>query len=62
MIEKPEWLFKGAIVKAGGKLGVVTKCPTNELQGKIWVYNCAVKLSGMKHSQTYHPSDLEQAL
>lgn len=60
MIKKPEWLFKGAIVKALGKKGIVTNCPTNELQGNIYVYNCEVRLEGAKRSSTYHPSDLEE--
>lgn len=62
MIEKPEWLFKGAIVRAIDKIGTVTNCPTNELQGKVWVYNCQVKLQGEKGSRTYHPSDLTQVI
>lgn len=60
MIEKPEWLFKGAIVNAAGKLGTVRKCPTNELHGKTYVYNCEVQLQGQKHANTYHPSDLSE--
>ena len=60
MIKKPEWLFKGAIVKALGEKGVVTKCPTNELKGDVYVYSCSVKLEGAKRSDMYHPSDLAQ--
>lgn len=62
MIEKPEWLFKGAVVRAIDKIGIVTKCPTNELHGKVYVYNCEIKIQGEKHSRTYHPSDLSQVL
>lgn len=60
MIEKPHWLFKGAMVYACGKKGVVTECPTNELQGKTWVYNCRVRLEGQKGAATYHPGDLSE--
>lgn len=60
MIEKPTWLFKGALVYALGKPGVVTACPTNELHGKTWVYSCEVKLNGEKHAGTYHPTDLSE--
>lgn len=60
MIEKPNWLFKGAIVYALGKKGVVKDCPTNEIKGKIYVYNCQVKLEGQKFAGTYHPSDLSE--
>lgn len=60
MIEKPQWLFKGAIVRAGGKLGTVKECPTNELQGKMYVYNCGIVLQGEKHKRFYHPSDLSE--
>ncbi len=60
MIRKPNWLFKGAIVYALGKKGIITKCPTNEIKGNVYVYNCSVKLEGEKHSGVYHPSDLAE--
>lgn len=58
MIQKPDWLFKGATVLALGEKGTVKTCPTNEIKGKTYVYNCEVKLEGAKFSVPYHPSDL----
>ena len=60
MIEKPDWLFKGALVKALGEIGKVTKCPTNEIKGKTYVYGCQVKIQGSRFTRPYHPSDLSQ--
>lgn len=58
MIQKPDWLFKGAIVLALGEKGIIKTCPTTEIKGKIYVHNCGVKLEGAKYSIPYHPSDL----
>lgn len=60
MREKPNWLYKGAKVKALGQVGVVTECPINVIKGKTYVYSCKVRLEGKKHPGTYHPGDLEE--
>lgn len=60
MIEKPDWLFKGAIVEVFGKKATITKCPTNELKNKIYVYNCDIRYEDKTFSVPVHPSDIKQ--
>lgn len=60
MRKKEKWMFKGAIVLALGKKGVITKMQENHLNGTDYVYYIDVRLEGDKHSGTYHPADIEQ--
>ena len=60
MRKKESWMFKGAIVLACGKKGVIAKMQENELDGIDYVYYIFVKLEGEKHAKTYHPSDVSE--
>ena len=60
MRKKEPWMFKGAIILARGKKGVITKMQENELDGVDYVYYIFVKLEGEKHAKPYHPSDVAE--
>ena len=61
MRKKELFMKKGAIVRANGKHGVITKMDENNINGVDYVYYIRVRLSGEKYSRTYHPNDIEQA-
>lgn len=60
MRRKESWMFKGAIILALGKKGIITKMQENEISGVDYVYYISVKLEGEKHSKTYHPNDISE--
>ena len=60
MRKKEGWMFKGAIVLALGKKGIISKMQENELNGVDYVYYISVKLEGEKHAGTYHPNDVQE--
>lgn len=60
MRKKELWMFKGAIVLALGKKGVITKMEENNLNGVDYVYYIYVKLEGEKNPGTYHPADVQE--
>jgi hypothetical protein len=60
MRKKEKWMFKGAIVLALGKKGVITKMQENELNGIDYVYYISVRLEGEKSPKTYHPADIQE--
>lgn len=62
MKKKENWMFKGAIVNALGKKGVITKMEENTLNGVDYVYYIHVKLEGEKHSGKYHPNDIKELI
>ena len=55
-------MFKGAIVIALGKKGVITKMEENKLNGINYVYYIHVKIEGSKHANPYHPSDIQELI
>jgi hypothetical protein len=60
MRKKESWMFKGAIVLAGGKKGNISKMQENNLNGVDYVYYIYVKLEGEKTAKPYHPNDIEE--
>jgi hypothetical protein len=60
MRKKQPWMKKGNKVLALGKVGTITKMPTNTIDGTEYVYNIDVKLEGKKHSNPYHPNDISE--
>jgi hypothetical protein len=60
MRKKELWMKKCAIVRANGKLGVITKMQENEINGVDYVYYISVKLNGCKTANRYHPNDIEE--
>lgn len=60
MRKKELWMFKGAIVLALGKKGVITKMEENKINGVDYVYYISVKLDGDKNSGIYHPADVQE--
>lgn len=62
MRKKEIWMFKGAVVLALGKRGVITSMEENNLNGIDYVYYIYVKLDGAKHPGTYHPDDIENII
>lgn len=60
MRRKEAWMFKGALIVAGGKKGTITKMEENHLKGNDYVYYIYVRLEGEKHSGTYHPDDISE--
>jgi len=61
MRKKEIWMKKGAIVRANGRLGVITAMQENELNGVDYVYYISVKLNGGRSVGRYHPNDIEEA-
>ncbi|MEM7487258.1 MAG: hypothetical protein AAF348_18775 [Bacteroidota bacterium] len=59
MIEKPDWLNKGARATAFGKPCTIKKCPTNEIKGKVYVYQCDIMYDDKNFTVPVHPSDLK---
>lgn len=62
MRKKENWMFKGAIILALGKKGVITAMQETNLSGIDYVYYIDVKVEGKKHSDRYHPSDIEELI
>lgn len=62
MRKKESWMFKGAIVLALGKKGVISKMQENNINGVDYVYYIFVKLEGEKHAETYHPNDVQELI
>lgn len=60
MRKKESWMFKGAIVLALGKKATITKMEENKLNGVDYVYYIYSKVEGMKHSNPYHPNDINE--
>lgn len=60
MRRKESWMFKGAIILALGKKGIITKMQENEINGVDYVYYIFVKLEGEKSARTYHPNDISE--
>jgi len=52
--------LKNAVESADAEMVILRLSQTNETLKKV-IYNCQVRLSGQKHSNTYHPSDLSKA-
>lgn len=62
MRKKESWMFKGAIVLALGKKGVISKMQENNINGVDYVYYIFVKLEGEKQADTYHPNDVQELI
>lgn len=62
MRKKEDWMFKGAIILALGKKGIIGKMQENELKGIDYVYYIDVKLEGEKRSGRYHPNDVQELI
>lgn len=62
MRKKENWMFKGAIVLALGKKGVIAKMQENNLDGTDYVYYIDVKLEAQKYSGRYHPDDIQELI
>jgi hypothetical protein len=60
MRKKEDWMFKGNVVMALGKRGVITSMQENELNGVDYVYYINVKLDGEKRDGRYHPDDINK--
>jgi len=60
MIQKEDWMFKGAIILALGEKGVITKMPETTIKGIDYVYSMFVKLEGEKQAGKYHPDDIKE--
>ena len=60
MRKKESWMFKGAIVLALGKKGVISKMEENNLNGVDYVYYIYVTLEGENRLGTYHPDDVQE--
>lgn len=62
MRKKEAWMFKGALVLAIGKKGIITKMELNQIDGVWYVYYIHVKLEGGKWAAPYHPSDISELI
>lgn len=60
MRKKETWMFKGAIVLALGKKGVIKRMEENTINGIQYVYYIYVTLEGEKAPGTYHPDDVQE--
>lgn len=60
MRKKQPWMKIGAPVMAIGNGGHITAMQENTIDGTEYVYYIDVKLLGKKHSNPYHPDDVQQ--
>lgn len=60
MRKKETWMFKGAIVLAAGKKGVIKKMQEGNINGREYVYYIDVRIEGQKHAGKYHPNDVQE--
>lgn len=60
MRKKELWMFKGALVLANGKKGIIKSMQENQLNGTDYVYYIDVLLEGERHTGRYHPDDLTE--
>lgn len=59
MKKKQDWMKIGAMVVAYGKQATITSMQENNLDGVDYVYYIDCKIIGQKHSNPYHPNDVE---
>ena len=62
MKRKQNWMFKGAIVLALGKKGIIKTMQENSIYGTDYVYYIDVQLEGEKRSGRYHPNDIQELI